>query len=630
MSEATTSSRPAPENVNDAGAEADLQPHTDLKSTSNDAAKQPRDPASIPTYPSRNVGLFEFPTVPATFAQKHPPRSTFSAPSMASSLSPRSALSSPQLAALGDITPLPSPLMGSDSPGLWGRARANSGNRPISQGSIEARMGGNAIWRDGPLSRSSSKIKKPYGLVPSAAESQTAQEQATKEGNAKRHSRNRSISDFVPEALHNVRARNVTISSTPPQGLDSVTSSETQLHREKYLAEQRGLHTSSAPDVTSTLPSPPPSNKSATEDDEEEEKVPIDDKAEYMMVRCGKDHTKKLFRPIRVLGQGTFSKVLLATNQRTPPRQPLEESKLNPKKLVAIKIVEHGPAGGADQERVETGLKREIEIMKSVSHPSLVHLKAFEQEQMRTLLVLTYCPGCDLFDLASEHRSLLSPSLIQRIFAELVSAVLYLHDNYIVHRDIKLENVLINIPQPSLPSIPSYASYSSPLITLTDLGLSRRIPPPPASPLLTTRCGSEDYAAPEILLGQPYDGRATDAWALGVLLYALMEGRLPFDPVPGARGGANGRASHRIARAEWVWVGYGDEDGEWDGGRKGAGEMRGAAEVVEGLLRKVRMGRWSVGQVVEVEWVRGGIQVEGGLKAGEEMGEVGIERVETL
>ncbi|KAL9062325.1 MAG: hypothetical protein Q9157_009023, partial [Trypethelium eluteriae] len=479
MSEATTSSRPAPENVNDAGAgdvqidrhassapsphvsrmndanttavssnhdafaqnaavlvdasafethptlverlvqpqaEADLQPHTDLKSTSNDAAKQPRDPASIPTYPSRNVGLFEFPTVPATFAQKHPPRSTFSAPSMASSLSPRSALSSPQLAALGDITPLPSPLMGSDSPGLWGRARANSGNRPISQGSIEARMGGNAIWRDGPrdsmdsnsiksppVSRSSSKIKKPYGLVPSAAESQTAQEQATKEGNAKRHSRNRSISDFVPEALHNVRARNVTISSTPPQGLDSVTSSETQLHREKYLAEQRGLHTSSAPDVTSTLPSPPPSNKSATEDDEEEEKVPIDDKAEYMMVRCGKDHTKKLFRPIRVLGQGTFSKVLLATNQRTPPRQPLEESKLNPKKLVAIKIVEHGPAGGADQERVETGLKREIEIMKSVSHPSLVHLKAFEQEQMRTLLVLTYCPGCDLFDLASEH-----------------------------------------------------------------------------------------------------------------------------------------------------------------------------------------------------------------------------------
>ena len=66
-----------------------------------------------------------------------------------------------------------------------------------------------------------------------------------------------------------------------------------------------------------------------------------------------------------------------------------------------------------------------------------------------------------------------------------------------------------------------------PLLKITDFGLSRFIDP--ANPLLTTRCGSEYYAAPEIILGKPYDGRKTDAWAMGVVLYALATRFLPFD-----------------------------------------------------------------------------------------------------
>ncbi|KAK0948739.1 hypothetical protein LTR91_027006, partial [Friedmanniomyces endolithicus] len=204
---------------------------------------------------------------------------------------------------------------------------------------------------------------------------------------------------------------------------------------------------------------------------------------------------------------------------------------MNPHKLVAVKIVEHGPAGGADEERIETSLKREVQMLKSISHPSLIHLKACEYQPTRALLVLTYCPGGDLFELASQKRELLTPHMVQRMFAELVSAVRYLHAHWIVHRDIKLENVLVNLRD--LQTIGEALEHSRPVITLTDLGLSRRIPEPPESPLLTTRCGSEDYAAPEILLGQAYDGRQTDGWALGVLLYALMEGRLPFDAPPG-------------------------------------------------------------------------------------------------
>lgn len=70
-------------------------------------------------------------------------------------------------------------------------------------------------------------------------------------------------------------------------------------------------------------------------------------------------------------------------------------------KLVAVKIIEHGPAGGADEERLEISLKREVEILKSVNHPSLVQLKAFGSDEKRALLVLDYCPGGDLFEFAT-------------------------------------------------------------------------------------------------------------------------------------------------------------------------------------------------------------------------------------
>ena len=154
-----------------------------------------------------------------------------------------------------------------------------------------------------------------------------------------------------------------------------------------------------------------------------------------------------------------------------------------------------------------------------------------------------------------------------------------------------------------------WQTYPTAVITLTDLGLGRLIPQPPASPLLTTRCGSEDYAAPELLMGQEYDGRATDSWALGVLLYAIMEGRLPFDPIPGAR--RQSPTSHRIARCEWSWVKWADTDGEWDS-KKGL-ELEGARECVEGLLKRART-RWGLDVVYEKEWVQNAVVLAGALK----------------
>ena len=166
----------------------------------------------------------------------------------------------------------------------------------------------------------------------------------------------------------------------------------------------------------------------------------------------------------------------------------------------------------------------------------------------------------------------------------------------------------MNLPTAAFHAIGDWQSYPHPVVTLSDLGLGRHIPKPPDSPLLETRCGSEDYAAPEVLMGQEYDGRATDAWALGVLLYALMEGRLPFDPIPGAR--KKSPTSHRIARCEWQWVKWAGDDAEWDP-VKGE-KLNGAQQIVEGLLTRTRS-RWSLDRVQKTEWVARGIRVDGGL-----------------
>lgn len=157
------------------------------------------------------------------------------------------------------------------------------------------------------------------------------------------------------------------------------------------------------------------------------------------------------------------------------------------------------------------------------------------------VLVLEHVSGGELFDLVSsqETHSRLDERLLRRIFGELCRAVSWMHAVGLVHRDIKLESTLIFFPASSMADdiqLPDILltrdafvdpNSPSPLIKLTDFGLSRFIDP--AAPLLTTRCGSESYAAPELVTGRPYDGRETDAWSCGVVLYALVTRMLPFD-----------------------------------------------------------------------------------------------------
>ncbi|KAK0636259.1 kinase-like domain-containing protein [Bombardia bombarda] len=675
----TNTSQPSPSGVT-------LRLQTDIQ-TSSPLPPTDSAPHGLTTTPSKRPSLNLHHRTSASSLRPITRTPSLKADRFAGAFGPASGASStvasPIISAMGDVTPLPSPLLSSDSPGPWrrfARPMSRDATTPFSQShnsDNESLMSPReplpspmAIHQSSSSSSSSSSgggKRKPYGGLSSGSGPAAAaadhrpggdHDGGQQQQNAQRHShtRNRSISDYVPDPML-IPKRMATVSGThlrvDVKNVHGAYDGHT-MRREPHLSEVRGLTPVEKP------PSPPPSESSVSASDSASSvsgsgctvttvngggKLRQQQQHhEYFEAYGRHDRKRRRWRAIKQLGQGTFSRVMLATSNisgysedeeyesttaaaTNTTRTGLETPEPTPtghhdrRALVAVKVCEHGPRGGASEDRIEMSLKRELEIMQSIRHPSLVHLKAWNIEPTRAILVLSYCPGGDLFDIASRHKSALTAGLLRRIFAELVGAVRYLHAQMIVHRDIKLESERPRQPPPAelTSTTTDWTTYPYSVITLTDLGLSRRIT---EDEKLETRCGSDDYAAPEVIMGQPYDGRAIDAWSLGVLLYALLESRLPFDPLPGVTDPAmqmrmRSRTSHRIARVEWRWVAYGAGEGEEgegeheaDMGKFERAGLRGAMEVVEGLVRRAR-NRWTLGKVAELEWVRGGVQQVG-------------------
>ncbi|CAG8496120.1 14107_t:CDS:2 [Cetraspora pellucida] len=206
---------------------------------------------------------------------------------------------------------------------------------------------------------------------------------------------------------------------------------------------------------------------------------------------------------LKLIGTGSFSEVKLAIDLKNCREVAI--------KMISLKEMQ-------ENECLKTGVSREIKILEYINHPNIVSLLDTVETPKHLCLVLEYVPGGELFDYVNDHYEKITEDEVKQIFYELVNTVSYLHESNIVHRDLKLENILLESSGPS---------PNKKCIKLTDFGLARFINP--KAPLLTTRCGSEEYAAPELISASSYDGRKTDIWSLGIILYALLVGYLPFN-----------------------------------------------------------------------------------------------------
>ncbi|XP_078270192.1 NUAK family SNF1-like kinase 1 isoform X1 [Rhinoraja longicauda] len=207
-----------------------------------------------------------------------------------------------------------------------------------------------------------------------------------------------------------------------------------------------------------------------------------------------KHNLRHRYQLLQTLGCGACGKVKKAQERATG-------------RIVAIKSVRKEKV---QKELDRIHIQREMEIMSSLNHPNIINIYEVFENKDKIIIVMDYCSNGELYDYVNEHHKL-SESEARKAFRQIVSAVHHCHKKGIVHRDLKLENILLD---------------ENLNVKLADFGLSNLYH---KDRLLETYCGSPLYASPEIVNGLPYQGPEVDCWALGVLLYTLVYGTMPFD-----------------------------------------------------------------------------------------------------
>jgi len=155
-------------------------------------------------------------------------------------------------------------------------------------------------------------------------------------------------------------------------------------------------------------------------------------------------------------------------------------------------------------------VQREIRFLKLLHHPHIVRVQDVFESPNSLFIVMERLTGGELFDYIVAHGRVKEKES-RRFFRQIISAVEYCHQNSVIHRDLKPENLLLD---------------EAKNIKLIDLGFANNYK---QSQLLETYCGSPNYAAPEMISGQKYNGPEVDVWSLGIILYALVCGYLPFE-----------------------------------------------------------------------------------------------------
>lgn len=208
---------------------------------------------------------------------------------------------------------------------------------------------------------------------------------------------------------------------------------------------------------------------------------------------------------------------------------------LTPPLQVAIKLIKRDAVGSNPTRMAK--IMREVGILKQLTHPNIVRLHKMETSDKHFGIILEYASGGELFDYILNHRYLKDNSA-RRLFAQLVSGVGYLHKKGIVHRDLKLENLLLDRNRNIIITDFGFANTFDPddeLTELEELNLTDRefvkargldaIKPGGSrkGDLMQTSCGSPCYAAPELVVSDSlYTGRKVDVWSCGVILVRVF------------------------------------------------------------------------------------------------------------
>ena len=196
----------------------------------------------------------------------------------------------------------------------------------------------------------------------------------------------------------------------------------------------------------------------------------------------------------KTIGSGTFSTVKLGTHRIT-------------QKKVAIKILDKNKIESRDDlERII----REMQILTEMHNPFVIKVYKIYEDKNNFLIIMEYCEGGELFNYIVKKKRL-SEEEASYFFFQLINGIEYIHSKGIAHRDLKPENLLLS---------------KNKILKIIDFGLSNFYD---GTKRLQTPCGSPCYASPEMVKGKRYDGFNIDIWAIGVILFAMLCGYLPFE-----------------------------------------------------------------------------------------------------
>lgn len=228
---------------------------------------------------------------------------------------------------------------------------------------------------------------------------------------------------------------------------------------------------------------------------------------------------------------------------------------------VAVKILDKTKL----DEKTQKLLSREIASMERLHHPNVIDIFEVVESLTKIFIVIEYAPAGELFHKVLKDGKISEP-LSKVYFAQMTSAVAYMHSQSVIHRDIKAENVFIASPT---------------CIKLGDLGFSTCANP---DDKLDTFCGSPPYAAPELFKDDFYYGPAVDIWALGVLLFFMVTGSMPF------RADTVGKLKKKILAGAYIVP---------------EGVSSGCRFVIKQILRLVPKDRWSLPEIMRCSWLEG-------------------------